>query len=140
MKLLEEGYLFLAKPRVIHSIPGRLRLQVPLLKKIGTKHHDWTELICSLLKVPEGIDDVAVSQVTGTVLLHYDSVLVSEQEILSFIASLSRVLVSQKDDVSRLLTNDYETVFKCLRQWLQRTITRRLHLDVNQRILLDDVH
>lgn len=140
MKLLEEGYLLLAKPRVIHSIPGRLRLKVPLIRKVDTKHHDWKQLICSLLKVPEGIDEVSVSQVTGTVLLHYDSALVSEQEILSFIASLSRVFVSQKDDLSRLMTYDSETICKCLRQWLKRTITRRLHLDANQRILLDDFH
>ena len=140
MKLLEEGYLLLAKPRVMHSIPGRVRLQVPLLKKVDAKQHDWTQLLCTLLKEPEGIDEVSVSPVTGTVLLHYDAALVSEREILRFVSSLSRVFVSQKDDLRRLLTNDSETVEKCLKQWLQRTITRRMHLDVNQRILLDDFH
>ncbi len=138
MKLLEEGYLLLAKPRVIHSIPGRLRLQVPLLKKLGGEYQDWTQLICSLLEVPDGIEEVSASHVTGTVLLFYDSTFVSEKEILSFISSLSRVFVSQKEDLSRLLINDSDTVFKCLRQWLQRTITRRMHLDTDQRILLDD--
>ena len=140
MKLLEEGYLLLAKPRVVHSIPGRLRLQVPLLRKVGHERRGWIQLICSLLKFPEGIKDVTVSRVTGTVLLHYDSTLVSEKEILSFISSLSRVFISQKDDLRRLLANDSETVFHYLRQWLERTMSRRLHLDVNQRILLDDFH
>ena len=140
MKLLEEGYLLLAKPRVVHSIPGRLRLQVPLLKKVGHERRGWIQLICSLLKFPEGIKDVTVSRVTGTVLLHYDSALVSEKEILSFISSVSRVFISQKDDLHRLLANDSETVFHYLRQWLERTMSRRLHLDVNQRILLDDFH
>ena len=140
MKLLDEGYLLLTKPRVVHSIPGRLRLQVPLLKKVGKEGQEYIQVLSSLLKIPEGIVDVSVSRITGTVLLHYDSSLVSEEEILSFISSLSRVFVSQKDDLSRLLTNDSETVFQCLRQWLQRTMSRRLHLDVNQRILLDDFH
>ena len=140
MKLLDEGYLLLSKPRVVHSIPGRLRLKVPLIKKVDIKHRHWTQLLCSLLQLPEGINDVSVSHVTGTVLLHYDSKLVSEQEILSFITSLSRVFVTQKDDLSRLMANDSETVFNCLSQWLNRTITRRLHLDVNQRIILDDFH
>ena len=130
--------MLLAKPRVVHSIPGRLRLQVPLLKKVDKEAHDYIQVLCSLLTVPEGIEKVSMSRITGTVLLHYDSVLVSEREILSFMSSLSRVFISQKDDLSRLLTNDSETVFHCLRQWLQRTMSRRLHLDVNQRILLDD--
>jgi len=138
LKLLEEGYLLLAKPRVIHSIPGRLRLQVPLLKKVAGDRHDWGQLIGSLLEVLDEIDDMSVSQVTGTVLLHYDSTSVSEQEILSFMNSLSRVFVSQKDDLGRLLTRDSETIFHHFKQWLQRATTRRMHLDINQRILLDD--
>ena len=91
-----------------------------------------------LLKVPEGIEDASASHVSGTVLLHYDSKVVSNQEILSFISSMSRVFVSQKDDLSRLLEKDPDTVFKCLRDWLQRTMKRQLNLDTNQRILPDD--
>jgi len=121
-------------------MPGRLRLQVPLLKKVGREHQYLMQLIGSLLKVPEGIDEVSVSHVTGTVLLHYDSTFVSEKEILSFISSLSRVFIRQREDLSRLLRNDSDTVFKYLRQWLQKSITRRMHLDVNQRIILDDFH
>jgi len=138
LKLLEEGYLLLAKPRVIHSIPGRLRLQVPLLKRAGRDSHDFSKYLCMLLKVPEGIEDVSTSHITGTILLHYDSKVVSDREILTFISSLSRVIVSQKNDLSRLLDKDSETVFKCLRGWMQRTIKRQLHLDTNQRILPND--
>lgn len=140
MKLLEEGYLLLAKPRVIHSIPGRLRLQVPLLKKVGGKHQQWAELLCALLRVPDGIVDVSASHMSGTVLLHYNATVVSEKEILSFMSSLGRVFVSQRDDLARLLKKDSDTVFEYLSQWLQRTIGKQLHLDVKQRILLDDFH
>ena len=140
MNLFEEGYLLLARPRVVHSLPGRLRLQVPLLKKVGSDNQHWSDLLCTLLKVPEGIEEVSANSVSGTVLLNYDTKLVSEREILSFITSLSRVLVSQRDDLARLLKNDSDTIFNCLRDWLQRTVTQRLHLDVTQRILSDDFH
>ncbi len=140
MNLFEEGYLLLAKPRVVHSLPGRVRLQVPLLKKVGRDHQHWGDLLCTLLKVPEGIEEVQANSVSGTVLLNYDAKKVSEKEILSFITSLSRVFVSQRDDLARLLKNDTDTIFNCLRDWLQRTVTQRLHLDVTQRILSDDFH
>lgn len=140
MNLFEEGYLLLAKPRVVHSLPGRVRLQVPLLKKVGRDHRHWGVLFCTLLKVPEGIEEVQANSVSGTVLLNYDEKKVSEKELLSFITSLSRVFVSQRDDLARLLKNDTDTIFNCLRDWLQRTVTQRLHLDVTQRILSDDFH
>jgi copper chaperone CopZ len=92
------------------------------------------------LKVPEGIEEVQANSVSGTVLLNYDEKKVSEKEILSFITSLIRVFVSQRDDLARLLKNDTDTIFNCLRDWLQRTVTQRLHLDVTQRILSDDFH
>lgn len=138
MNLFEEGYLLLAKPRVVHSLPGRLRLQVRLLKKVGRDHQCWSELLCALLKVPEGIEEVSANSVSGTVLLTYDTTLVSEKEIVSFINSLTRVIVTQREDLARLLKNDSDTIFNCLRDWLQRTVTQRLHLDVTQRILSDD--
>jgi len=138
LNLLEEGYLLLAKPRVIHSLPGRLRLQVPLLKKVGRGNQRWSDLLCDLLKVPEGIEEVSANSVSGTVLLNYDAALVSEKELVAFITSLCRVIVSQRDDLARLLKNDSDTIFSCLRGWLQRTVTQRLHLDVTQRILSDD--
>lgn len=130
----------LAKPRVVHSLPGRVRLQVPLLKKAGRDHHYWSDLLCTLLKVPEGIEEASANCVSGTVLLSYDTKLVSEKEILTFITSLSRVFVTQREDLARLLRNDSDTIFDCLRDWLQRTVTQRLHLDVTQRILSDDFH
>ena len=138
MKLYEKGYLLLAKPRIVHSIPGRLRLKVPLLKKTDKKHHGYTSLVCQLLTIPDGIESASANPVSGTVLLHYDSNLVSEQEILEFISSLTRVIIEQKEELALLLKEDPVRAFGCLTKWLQNAITRRLHLDVNQRIILDD--
>jgi hypothetical protein len=139
LKLFEEGYLLLAKPRIVHSIPGRLRLKVPLLRKIDKKHHGYTDLVCRLLSVPDGIDSVSASPISGTVLLHYDTESVSEQEVLLFISSLTRVIVAQKEELARLVKSDPARAFACISRWLQRAITRRLHIDQNQRIVVDDI-
>lgn len=128
----------MAKPRVIHSIPGRMRLNVPLLKRMGKEHHGSTKLLSVLLKQVEGIDDVTANHVSATILLHYDSKVLSGEEILTFCSSLCRVLLSQKDDLTRLLEKDNDMIFRCLKDWLQRSIKQQLHLDINQRILPDD--
>lgn len=130
--------MLLAKPRVVHSIPGRLRLNVPLLKRMGKVHHGSTKLLSVLLKQLEGIEDVSANHVSASILLHYDSKVLSDEEILSFFSSLCRVFLSQKDDLARLLEKDNDIIFRCLKDWLQRSIKRQLHLDINQRIVPDD--
>lgn len=138
MKLVDEGYMLLAKPRVIHSIPGRLRLQFPLLKRLDREYHNWSELLGELMREVQGVLDISANHISGTVLFHYDSKLITDKEILSFITAMNRVLISQKDDLARVLEKDSETVLRCLRDWLKRSVKRRLRLDTNQRILQDD--
>ena len=138
MKLLEEGYLLLAQPRVIHAIPGRLRLHVPMLKRLGREYHCWTELLTGLLKEVQGLKDVSANDVLGTILVYYEVTEVSERQILAFMSSMSKVLMAQKDDLIQLLAKDSDTVFGCLQDWLQRSVKRGLQLDMDQRILRDD--
>lgn len=138
MKLIEQTYLLLAKPRVVHSLPGRLRLSVPLLKQLDSNYHDSTKLLSALLEGVEGIENVSANRMSATILLHYDVKAVSREEILSFISNMSRVFVSQKDDMALLMEKDVDIIFRCLKDWLQRSIKRRLQLDINQRIVPDD--
>lgn len=138
MNFFEESILLLAKPRVIHSIPGRLRLNVPLLKRLSKEHQHATKLLSALLKQVDGIEDVTANQISASILFHYDSQKISVEDILSFLAALSRVFMSQKDDLARLLEKDNDAVFRCLKDWLQRSVQQRLHLDISKRIVPDD--
>ena len=139
MKVLEEGYLLLAKPRVLHSIPGRMRLHFPLLKRLGTQYLRWADVLCKLLNTPEGIENVSSSHVSGTILLHYDPETLTEKEILSFIFAISRVFIAQKKDLTRLIESDPDAVLNRLREWLKSALTRRLRINTSQRIMLDDL-
>ena len=139
MKVLEEGYLLLAKPRVLHSIPGRMRLQFPRLKRLGEQYLRWADVLCELLKTTEGIENVSSSHVSGTILLHYDLETLTEKEILSFISAISRVFVAQKKDLNRLIESDPDAVLNRLREWLKSALTRRLRINTSQRIMLDDL-
>ena len=54
--------------RVVHHIPGRMRIKVPLLKGVATDLDQINELLLPL----EGLKHVDFSPITGSVLLHYD--------------------------------------------------------------------
>jgi len=137
MKLLDSGLAFLAKPRVIHSIPGRLRLHIPILKKFGERYRNWALMICELISEPDGIEEVSPSIVTGSVLLHYDHNILTEKEILNFITSLGRIFISQRDELSPVVEQEPELILKHLKEWLRSALTQRLHLDSQLRITYD---
>jgi hypothetical protein len=138
LKLLDQTALLLAKPRIVHSLPGRLRLKVPLLKRLGEQHTGAIEFLNLMLNRIEGIREVSANHLSATILVHYEPERISDDDILTFFASLSKVLISQKEDLAHLLKQDNEVIVRCLGEWLHRSLTRRLRLDTNQRIVTDD--
>lgn len=77
------------RPKVVHSLPGRIRLKVPSsLNRIPTSHFenlDWDALIRPIA----GIKDVQYSPETGNALVHYDPELITESVMLSALERLS---------------------------------------------------
>ncbi len=137
MKVLDSGLALLAKPRIIHAIPGRMRLHFPIMKKFGKRYGNWALMICELISEPDGIEEVSPSLITGTVLLFYDHHKLTEQEILTFITSLGKIFISHRDELSPVAEQKPELVLDRLKEWLRSALTQRLHLDSRQRITYD---
>jgi hypothetical protein len=83
-----------AKIKVVHSLPGRLRLKLPGLSRFkdDLENQDAAQLIPYKLK---GIDKVEVSILTSNVLITYDISLVSEETIISWMNKLREILVKK---------------------------------------------
>jgi Heavy metal associated domain 2 len=54
--------------RVVHHIPGRMRIRMPSLKDLSTSTKQMNDLLLPV----EGLRQVDFSPITGSVLLHYD--------------------------------------------------------------------
>ena len=54
--------------RVVHHVPGRIRVQVPIIKKLSVA----TLKKLAGLPIPEGIKDVRANPVTGSLVITYD--------------------------------------------------------------------
>lgn len=128
--------LFL-RPKIVHSIPGRLRLHVPLLKKITSGNGYWISVIVDLLQTPAGIDDVIPSPATGNILLRYDDKRLTESEILTFLTSITKIFHAHLDDFEQIKGKDPDIIRLRLKSWLQNAVSHRLHLDDQLRIPTD---
>lgn len=71
----------------VHHVPGRLRVKTPVLKR---QEHRARE-IKSYLESIEGVFDVDVSTVTGSVVIKYDAARVSLVVLLNSVRDLGLV-------------------------------------------------
>jgi hypothetical protein len=138
MKLLEDGLLLLLKPRVVHSMPGRLRLHVPSLKRMKQEGSELLPLLTELLLVPDGMLEVTPSLTTGNILFLYDRDRLSEREILQLIHSITRIVQAHRNDVENLFRRDHHQAAERLNRWLSEALETRICLDEQLRIP-DDV-
>lgn len=137
MKAIEDALFFLAKPRVVHAVPGRLRLQVPSLKRWGREYDEVVRLTARLLATPEDIHEVSPCAATGNVLIRYDAERLSEDEVKAFLDSLFRIVMAHREDFLKVRTENLTDIETQLREWLNESLSHRLYLDHRLRIPAD---
>jgi hypothetical protein len=62
----------------VHNIPGRLRVKIPKIKSSEEK----CQKVERLFRDFDGIENVAVNDITGSVVINYDSNITRPEEIL----------------------------------------------------------
>lgn len=137
MKAVENALFFLAKPRVVHAVPGRLRVQVSSLKRWGREYDEVVSLTARLLATPEDIHEVTPCITTGNVLIRYDAERLSEDEVKAFLDSLFKIIMAHRGDFLKVRTQNLANIETHLRQWLKESLSHRLYLDHRLRIPAD---
>ena len=61
------------KFKVVHSIPGRLRLKVNNASKIPQEAKEYDKYVVQGLKMLDGIKDLEFNYITGSVVITYDT-------------------------------------------------------------------
>jgi hypothetical protein len=81
-------------PRVVHRLPGRVRVAVPQLKlgNVPSGAASLIEQVRPLFLVPDGIEDVEASLTTGSLLVRYDERQLDESRVLQWITLLCRLV------------------------------------------------
>jgi Heavy metal associated domain 2 len=66
----------------LHEVPGRLRIQIPSLKRNAPRAQDVRDLLEDL----SGIKSASVNTFTGSVTVHYDPEIINSRAILTLLA------------------------------------------------------
>ena len=90
-------YLILNQIRVVHSIPGRLRLFVPNLSKVPEELKKYDGEVKKLILSKKGLKSVEYSYITNKILLYYNSNLISEKEILEWINKVWKTVIEHSE-------------------------------------------
>ena len=90
-------YLMFNQIKVVHSIPGRLRLFVPNLSKIPEELKKYDEEVKKIILLKKGIKSVEYSYITNKILIYYNINLISEKEILEWINKIWKTIIEHSE-------------------------------------------
>lgn len=116
------------RPRVIHRLPGRLRVHIPLLRRLPREHQGLADAVGSLLAAPEGIRQVRVSLHTGNSLLLFDPDQLTEGEILEYLRGVLDVFLRHRERLAEVPPERLPLVLSRLEPVLLSAVRRRLSL------------
>ena len=121
---------WLLSPRIVHRLPGRLRLRVPGLKQIGHAQREWAFVWRDLLGGTPEIESVEVNPTTGSVLIRYHPDQLTEAELFAFLRALNRLALRHWDRLAATPPAE-------LPEMLQRLVCS-IRAGIGHRLMLDD--
>ena len=90
-------YLMFNQIKVVHSIPGRLRLFVPNLSKVPEELKKYDNEVKKLILSKKGIKSVEYSYITNKILLYYDPNFISEKGILEWMNKVWKTVINHPE-------------------------------------------
>jgi hypothetical protein len=134
VSLKDSTLAYLLRPRVVHELPGRMRIHLPLLDRLPSENGDTVDMVARLLSVPQGVEEVSPCLITGNVLIRYDSRRLTAQEVLHYLTAITQLVVRNHDRFEIMTAGHFHQCEERLRGWLSAKLSYRLELDGNVRI------
>ena len=101
MKLLKNLYMKMQAVKVVHSLPGRLRLQIPGLKSVSPQYYFLEEEFITAFSTLPGVNKIELSPVSGRALIQYDGTRFDDRVVLGWIKGLWQVLAQHMAQLDR---------------------------------------
>ena len=110
------------KFKVVHSIPGGLRLKVSNASKIPQEAKEYDKYVVQGLKMLEGITDVEFNYITGSVVINYDTKKTYEEKIIKWINKVIDIVLGDFKLIEENGQDNIEFVIDTLEQKLNEAI------------------
>ena len=123
--ILKQTYLMFNKVKVVHSIPGRVRLLIPSLDKFPEQMKKHEHYITAIIKLKNGIKSVEYSYLTSKVLIEYDKDKLKEQDIVDWLNKIWKIIVDNEDVYQGMSVNDVDKNVKRFFEMLKSELEGR---------------
>lgn len=85
---------YLLGPKVIHRVPGRLRVSVPAIRRIPSQFNGMANRLMDKVRLPDGVKTVDLNFISGNVLIHYHVNQTEEVGVMGWLNDLYVFLLS----------------------------------------------
>lgn len=114
----------LMKIKVAHSIPGRIRFKVASLKDIPDEYMIYEKYLHQALQKLDGVENVDVNKMTGSILINYDIKRTYEEKILNWIEIIKEIGLKNIDLIEKYGESNTEYVVDTIEQQLDEAIKK----------------
>ena len=123
--MLKKTYLMFNKVKVVHSIPGRIRLLIPSLDKFPEERKKHEHYISAIIKLKDGIKSIEYSYLTSKILIEYDKTKLKEQDIVDWLNKIWKIIVDNEDVYHGMSVDEVEKNVKRFYEMLKGELEGR---------------
>ena len=123
--ILKKTYLMFNKVKVLHSIPGRIRLLIPSLDKFPEQMKKHEHYITAIIKLKNGIKSVEYSYLTSKVLIEYDKDKLKVEDIVDWLNKIWKIIVDNEDVYQGMSVDDIDKNVKRFFEMLKSELEGR---------------
>ncbi|EDS77539.1 conserved hypothetical protein [Clostridium botulinum C str. Eklund] len=114
----------LRKIKVIHSIPGRMRLKLPNMSNVPEEFRHYDDFVVRAIKILDGVNEVSFNYVIGTALVTYDIHKIYEKKILNWIEDIVEISIKNLKFIEKYGESNLDYVVETLEQQLKDRVKK----------------
>jgi hypothetical protein len=107
---LKKGFNPYTTPRVVHNLPGRLRLHIPVLERLSSRWHRYSAPVAELIKIKQGIQNTNIQPATGSVLITYDADMLGQEDVFDWLESIATIVKNNGRNYTSLSEHNFESM------------------------------
>ena len=112
------------KFKVVHSIPGRIRLKINNASKIPKEAAMYDKYVIEGIKILDGIDNIEFNYMTGSVLITYNPNKLSEEIVIKWINHVLNIVLENINFIHEFGEDNIDYVVSTLVKKLKETLSK----------------
>ena len=112
------------KFKVVHSIPGRIRLKINNASKIPKEAAMYDKYVIEGIKILDGIDNIEFNYMTGSVLITYNPNKLSEEIVIKWINHVLNIVLENINFIQEFGEDNIDYVVSTLEKKVKETLSK----------------